>query len=144
MVETFVFSSESVFLNEESQTTAAQFLDYLKRRKQRIGMVFTDQQSMNQILLAHDLAEYFDFSINGEAGRQVAHGLLDFLKDELQQGKVYFISNSLPQLQEAESLGFAPIYVNDDCYKEGVPCRAYEDYKQLHLAVIADRFEELI
>ena len=61
MVETFVFSSESVFLNEESQTTAAQFLDYLKRRKQRIGMVFNDQQSMNQILLAHDLAEYLDF-----------------------------------------------------------------------------------
>ncbi|MGX7126775.1 HAD family hydrolase [Enterococcus viikkiensis] len=144
MVETFVFSSESVFLNQESQTMAAQFLEYLKRRKQRIGMVFNDQQSMNQVLLAHGLAEYFDFSINGEAGRQVAQSLLDFLKDELQQGKVHFISNSLSQLQEAESLGFAPIYVNDDCYKEGVPCRAYEDYNQLHLAVIADRFEELI
>lgn len=144
MVETFVFSSESVFLNPESQATATQFLDYLKRRKQRIGMVFNDQQSMNQILMAHDLAEYFDFSINGEADRSVAQGLVDFLKDELQLGKVYFISNSLTQLQEAESLGFVPIYVKDDYYKERVSCRAYEDYKQLHLAVIADRFEALI
>ncbi|MGO2638970.1 MAG: hypothetical protein ACTH9D_08090, partial [Enterococcus viikkiensis] len=98
MVETFVFSSESVFLNQESQTMAAQFLEYLKRRKQRIGMVFNDQQSMNQVLLARGLAEYFDFSINGEVGRQVAQSLLDFLKDELQQGKVHFISKSFSKL----------------------------------------------
>ena len=44
MIETFVFSSESIFLREEDQTKVQQLLDYLKSRKQQIGMVFYDQR----------------------------------------------------------------------------------------------------
>ncbi len=32
MIETFVFSSESIFLREEDQTKVQQLLDYLKSR----------------------------------------------------------------------------------------------------------------
>ncbi len=61
MIETFVFSSESIFLREEDQTKVQQLLDYLKSRKQQIGMVFYDQEMMNQVLLEHHLADYLDF-----------------------------------------------------------------------------------
>ena len=70
MIETFVFSSESIFLREEDQTKVQQLLDYLKSRKQQIGMVFYDQEMMNQVLLEHHLADYLDFSINGEKLRR--------------------------------------------------------------------------
>ena len=43
MIETFVFSSESIFLREENQANVQPLLDYLKSRKQQIGMVFYDQ-----------------------------------------------------------------------------------------------------
>jgi hypothetical protein len=57
MIETFVFSSESIFLREEDQTKVQQLLDYLKSRKQQIGMVFYDQEMMNRVLLEHHLAD---------------------------------------------------------------------------------------
>lgn len=144
MIETFVFSSESIFLREEDQTNAHQLLDYLKSRKQQIGMVFYDQARMNQVLLEHHLADYLDFSINGEVAETVPHGLVDFLKVELSHQRVNFISNSLKQLQEAKKLGFKPIYIAEDCYKEEAPCQAYRDFNQLHLGVIEKRFEKLM
>jgi hypothetical protein len=60
MIETFVFSSESIFLREEDQTKVQQLLDYLKSRKQQIGMVFYDQEMMNRVLLEHHLADYLN------------------------------------------------------------------------------------
>lgn len=39
MIETFVFSSEDIFLKED-QTNIQQLLEYLKSRKQQIGMAF--------------------------------------------------------------------------------------------------------
>lgn len=104
MIETFVFSSESIFLREEDQMKVHQLLDYLKSRKQQIGIVFYDQAMMNQILLEHHLADYLDFSINGEKTGTVPRGLVDFLQVELAHKKVNFISNSLEQLREAKEL----------------------------------------
>lgn len=144
MIETFVFSSESIFLREEDQAKVHQLLDYLKSRKQQIGMVFYDQAMMNRVLLEHHLADYLDFSINGEDAEAVSQGLVDFLKVEISHQKVNFISNSLEQLHEAEALGFKPIYIAEDCYKEDAPCQAFRDFDQLHLGVIANRFEKLM
>ena len=144
MIETFVFSSESIFLREEDQSKVHQLLDYLKSRKQQIGMVFYDQAMMNQVLLEHHLADYLDFSINGEKAGTVPHGLVDFLQVELTQQKVNFISNSLEQLDEAKTLGFKPIYIAEDCDKEAAPCQSFRDFDQLHLGVIESRFEKLM
>lgn len=144
MIETFVFSSESIFLREENQANVQPLLDYLKSRKQQIGMVFYDQATMNNVLLEHRLADYLDFSINGEVAGTVPQGLVDFLKVELSHQKVNFISNSLEQLQEAEALGFKPIYIAEDCDKEDTPCRAFRDFNQLHIGVIENRFEKLM
>ncbi|GAA2916109.1 hypothetical protein P7H00_04335 [Enterococcus pseudoavium] len=143
MIETFVFSSECLFLREEDQVHAHQLLDYLKSRKQQVGMVFYDQATMNQVLLEHHLADYLDFSINGEEVGKIPQGLIDFLQVELKHQTVNFISNSLDQLQAAEALGFAPIYLADSCYKEEPTCQAFSDFGQLHLGVIAHRFEKL-
>lgn len=144
MIETFVFSSESIFLREEDQSKVHQLLDYLKSRKQQIGMVFYDQAMMNQVLLDHHLADYLDFSINGEKAGTVPHGLVDFLQVELTHQKVNFISNSLEQLNEAKTLGFKPIYIAEDCDKEAAPCQSFRDFDQLHLGVIESRFEKLM
>lgn len=144
MIETFVFSSESIFLQKEDQTNVHQLLDYLKSRKQQIGMVFYDQAMMNQVLLEHHLADYLDFSINGEVAETIPNGLVDFLKVELSHQKVNFISNSLKQLREAEKMGFKPIYIAEDCYKDAAPCQAFRDFDQLHLGVIKNRFERLM
>ena len=144
MIETFVFSSESIFLREEDQSKVHQLLDYLKSRKQQIGMVFYDQAVMNQVLLDHHLADYLDFSINGEKAGTVPHGLVDFLQVELTHQKVNFISNSLEQLDEAKTLGFKPIYIAEDCDKEAAPCQSFRDFDQLHLGVIESRFEKLM
>ncbi|MDU5333039.1 hypothetical protein [Enterococcus sp.] len=144
MIETFVFSSESIFLREEDQSKVHQLLDYLKSRKQQIGMVFYDQAMMNQVLLDHHLADYLDFSINGEKAGTVPHGLVDFLQVELTHQKVNFISNSLEQLDEAKTLGFKPIYIAEDCDKEAAPCQSFRDFDQLHLGVIESRFEKLM
>lgn len=144
MIETFVFSSESIFLREEDQNKVHQLLDYLKSRKQQIGMVFYDQAVMNQVLLEHHLADYLDFSINGEKAGTVPHGLVDFLQVELTHQKVNFISNSLEQLSEAKTLGFKPIYIAEDCAKEAAPCQSFRDFDQLHLGVIESRFEKLM
>lgn len=144
MIETFVFSSESIFLREEDQAKIRQLLDYLKSRKQQIGMVFYDQAVMNQVLLEHHLADYLDFSINGEKAETIPHGLTDFLQVELTHQKVNFISNSLEQLRKAKSLGFKPIYIAEDCDKETVPCQSFRDFDQLHLGVIESRFEKLM
>ena len=142
MIETFVFSS--IFLREEDQSKVHQLLDYLKSRKQQIGMVFYDQAMMNQVLLDHHLADYLDFSINGEKAGTVPHGLVDFLQVELTHQKVNFISNSLEQLDEAKTLGFKPIYIAEDCDKEAAPCQSFRDFDQLHLGVIESRFEKLM
>jgi len=144
MIETFVFSSESIFLREEDQAQVHQLLDYLKSRNQQIGMVFYDQAMMNQVLLEHHLADYLDFSINGEDVETISHGLVDFLKVELSHQKVYFISNSLEQLAEADKLGFKPVYIAEDCDREAVPCQTFRDFNQLHLGVIENRFEKLM
>ena len=144
MIETFVFSSESIFLREEDQTKVQQLLDYLKSRKQQIGMVFYDQETMNQVLLEHHLADYLDFSINGEKAETVPHGLVDFLQVELAHQKVNFISNSLKQLHEAKKLGFKPLYIAENCDKATVPCQSFRDFNQLHLGVIESRFEKLM
>ena len=144
MIETFVFSSESIFLREEDQSKVHQLLDYLKSRKQQIGMVFYDQAMMNQVLLDHHLADYLDFSINGEKAGTVPHGLVYFLQVELTHQKVNFISNSLEQLDEAKTLGFKPIYIAEDCDKEAAPCQSFRDFDQLHLGVIESRFEKLM
>jgi hypothetical protein len=64
MIETFVFSSETIFLKKEDQTKIHQLLDYLKSRGQQIGVVFYDQATMNDVLLEQHLADYLDFSIN--------------------------------------------------------------------------------
>ncbi|MBO0451990.1 MULTISPECIES: hypothetical protein [Enterococcus] len=144
MIETFVFSSESIFLREEDQANVQQLLDYLKSRKQQIGIVFYDQAMMNHVLLEHHLADYLDFSINGEDAEVISPGLVDFLKVELSHRKVTFISNSLEQLAEAEALGFKPIYIAEDCDKETVPCQSFRDFNQLHLGVIESRFEKLM
>ncbi|BBM17014.1 hypothetical protein G15_0655 [Enterococcus avium] len=144
MIETFVFSSESIFLREEDQMKVHQLLDYLKSRKQQIGIVFYDQAMMNQILLEHHLADYLDFSINGEKTGTVPRGLVDFLQVELAHKKVNFISNSLEQLREAKELGFKPIYLAEDCDKEEAPCQSFRDFNQLHLGVIESRFEKLM
>lgn len=144
MIETFVFSSESIFLREEDQTKVHQLLDYLKSRKQQIGMVFYDQAMMNQVLLEHHLADYLDFSINGEKVGTVPHGLVDFLQVELTHQKVNFISNSLEQLEKAKNLGFKPLYIAEDCDKAKAPCQSFRDFNQLHLGVIESRFEKLM
>lgn len=144
MIETYVFSSESVFLQEKNQATIQQLLDYLKSRKQQIGVVFYDQETMNQVLLAHHLADYLDFSINGEEPEGIPHGLVDFLQVELTHQTVHFVSNSSKQLEKAEALGFKPIYLAEDCDKEMVSCQAFRDFDQLHLGVIEQRFETLM
>lgn len=144
MIETFVFSSESIFLREEDQENVQQLLDYLKSRNQQIGMVFYDQALMNQVLLEHHLADYLDFSINGEDAGTICNGLVDFLKVELSHQKVNFISNSLEQLAEAKALGLKPIYIAEDGDKETVPCQTFRDFNQFHIGVIENRFEKLM
>lgn len=144
MIETFVFASERVFLKEEDQSKIQQLLDYLQSREQQIGMVVYDQAVMNQVLLDHHLADYLDFSINGEEAGKIPADLVAFLKVELSHHKVSFISNSLAELAEAEKAGFTPIYIGADYYKEAAPCQSFEDFDQLHLGMIAHRFEKLM
>ncbi|MGX7205106.1 hypothetical protein [Enterococcus pingfangensis] len=143
MIETFVFSSERVFLNED-QTKIRQLLDYLKSRKQQIGMVFYDQARMNQLLLEHHLVDYLDFSILGKKAEQIPQGLVDFLQVDLAQQKVNFISDSLDNLCEAKNLGFRPIYLAEDCSQETLTCPSFRDFDQLHLGVIESRFDQLM
>ena len=81
-------------------------------------MVFYDQEMMNQVLLEHHLADYLDFSINGEKAETVPHGLVDFLQVELAHQKVNFISNSLKQLHEAKKLGFKKFIIPEGNYKQ--------------------------
>ncbi|MDT2672895.1 hypothetical protein [Enterococcus dongliensis] len=90
MIETFVFSSEDIFLKED-QTNIQQLLEYLKSRKQQIGMVFYDQEKMNQILLNDHLTDYLDFTIKGKETEIIPQELVDFLQVELTYQKVNYI-----------------------------------------------------
>jgi hypothetical protein len=144
MIETFVFSSETIFLKKEDQTKIHQLLDYLKSRGQQIGVVFYDQATMNDVLLEQHLADYLDFSINGEETETIPHGLVDFLQVELSHQKVNFISKSLEQLETAKTLGFKPIYLAENCDKESFPCLSFRDFDALHLGIIESRFENFM
>ncbi|MDT2595417.1 hypothetical protein [Enterococcus dongliensis] len=143
MIETFVFSSEDIFLKED-QTNIQQLLEYLKSRKQQIGMVFYDQEKMNQILLNDHLTDYLDFTIKGKETEIIPQELVDFLQVELTYQKVNYISDSLEKVKKAEEFGFKSIYLAENCYKKTVTCQAFQDFEQLHLGVIENRFDTLM